>query len=108
MFLADKVSNVLVQRAQKFIEFNCGSETELLRDCIEEGSIDALRAVQMLYEDMYDGITFNFELKAPPAYCLLRWGTTGLEALVEAAQRSPTSKNISLTLGILAALAAEQ
>ena len=67
--------------------------------------MEALSAVQMLFEDMYGGITFNTELKAPAAWCLVRWGEAGLEALLEAAYRTPTFKNQWLTLEVLATLA---
>lgn len=60
----------------------------------------------MMAEDTYGGITFNWELKAAAAFCLIRWGEAGLNALVEIGRRSRTSKNHSLVLEILAALAA--
>jgi hypothetical protein len=75
---------------------------------VETGTVEGLHAVQMLYEDMYGGITFNYELKAPAAFCLIRWKDQGLKALVEAAQRTPRSKNQSLTIEILATLASGQ
>jgi Domain of unknown function (DUF4263) len=55
---------------------------------------------------MYGGLTFNFELKAPAAHSLICWGEIGLAALVEGAIRTATSKNVSLTIQILSALAA--
>jgi hypothetical protein len=70
--------------------------------CINDGSMSALVAVQMLYEDAYDGITFNYELKAPAGLALLRWGEQGVDALYEAALRSPTSKNISIAIDLMA------
>ncbi len=97
-----------VERAQEFLRTGSESHADLLYDCLLDGSLDALRAVQMLYEDMYGGMTYNFTLKAPAGYCLVRWGTDGLRALVEAAIRSPRSKNISIALGTLSALAAGQ
>lgn len=33
-------------------------------ESLEDGTLDALGAVQMLFEDMYEGYTFNLELKA--------------------------------------------
>jgi hypothetical protein len=57
-------------------------------------------------EHMYGGITFNFELKAPAAWCLVAWGPPGLQALVEMVRRTPTSKNYSLAFQILSTLAA--
>jgi hypothetical protein len=41
------------------------------------------------------------ELKAPPAWELACWGERGLDQLVDATLKAPTSKNISLCLQIL-------
>lgn len=102
----------LVDKARGFIEYGTGpggaDEIALLCECVEAGTLDALHAVQLIYEDMYGGITFNYQIKAPAAWCLVRWGEHGLDALVEAAQRTPTSKNRSLTIEILATLAARE
>lgn len=99
----------LGERAQEFIlHGQPGDQALLLSDCVEAGTLDALHAVQMLFEDMYGGITYNYELKAPAAFCLVRWEHQGLKTLVEAAQRTPTSKNLSLTLEVLATLASGQ
>ncbi len=57
-------------------------------------------------EDMYGGITYNYELKAPAALSLACWGVAGLDALVQVAVRTPTSKNQSLAVEVLATLAA--
>jgi hypothetical protein len=95
----------LINRAKKFIEAG-GDELALLRECIADGGVSALAAVQMMAEDMYGGRTFNFELKAPAAYSLVTFGEAGLRALAESAFRTPTSKNVSLCLSILAAVAA--
>src|SRR5690242_3779671 len=78
----------------------------LLRECVADGSLAALHCVARLYEDMYGGFTFNIELKAPASRTLLVWKDTGLRALVEAAQRNPTSKNVSIALQLLATVAA--
>jgi hypothetical protein len=94
----------LVDRARDFI-LHGGDQTAFLSECVEAGTVEGLHAVQMLYEDMYGGITYNYMLKAPAAFCLVRWEDQGLKALVEAAQRTPRSKNQSLTLEILATLA---
>ncbi len=91
----------LLTRARAYIEAgNATDGASLLRDCLADGGVQALAAVQLLAEDMYGGETFNFELKAPPALALLRWGEQGLDALVEMATRSPTSKNISICLSL--------
>ena len=42
--------------------------------------------MQLLAEDMYNEITFNFELKAPAAWCLLAWQTSGLQVLLDSPQ----------------------
>lgn len=93
-----------VERAQDFIQAG-GDEYALLRDCIADGGQGALAAVQMMAEDMYGGITFNFEIKAPAACTLIVFGVPGLRALVELTIRTPNSKNVSLCLSTLAALA---
>lgn len=98
----------LLERAARFVEPGGENEDEevLLRDCVRDGSLQALSAVQLVAEHMYGGLTYNFELKAPAAYCLVAFGVRGLDALVELATRSPTSKNVSLCLDVLASIAA--
>lgn len=97
----------LIERAIQFVETGRSEdEAGLLRDCVRANDLSALVAVQRLYEDMYGGFTFNFELKAPAAFCLLCWGEAGIDALIEGLKRTPSSKNASLTLQILSAVAA--
>ena len=96
----------VLERAQRFVVNGGEEEESLLLDCVRDGSLNALSAVQLLAEDMYGGHTFNFEFKAPAAYCLVALRERGLDALVELATRSPTSKNVSLCLKVLACLAA--
>ena len=96
----------LIDRARRFVEK--GSPTELLpllADCVAVGNSEGMLAVKLLACDMYGGITFNFELKAPAAYCLLAWGEDGLNALVENALIEPTSKNFSIAFQLLASTA---
>lgn len=76
-----------------------------IADCVTDGSLAALVAVQRLYEDMYGGVTFNYELKAPAGLALLRWGERGIDALYEAAVRSPTTKNLSIAIDVMATTA---
>jgi hypothetical protein len=95
----------LIARATDFIRAPNDDEYDLLLDCISDGGTAALAATQMLAEDMYDGFTFNFELKAPAALSLIVFGQAGLHALVEMAVRTPTSKNRSLCLSTLASVA---
>jgi hypothetical protein len=78
---------------------------QLLQACLRDGSLDALVCVTRMFEDMYGGITYNFELKAPPAWELACWGKLGVDQLVDATLKSPTSKNVSLCLQILSQLA---
>lgn len=97
----------ITDRAKRYLEPHPPeSQNAILIDCIHANNIEALRAVQMMYEDMYGGSTFNMDEKEPAAYALIRWGEQGLEALVESAQRISTSKNRSITIRILASLAA--
>lgn len=103
--LLERAELVIVE-AQRDARLRTEDRDGLLRDCVVDGGIAALAAVQRLAEDMYGGETFNFELKLPPAHALPRWGEAGLEALVEMATRTPTSKNLSLCLQVLAGVAA--
>ncbi|HET7550621.1 MAG TPA: Shedu anti-phage system protein SduA domain-containing protein [Gemmatimonadaceae bacterium] len=68
----------------------------------------ALATAQYLAENMYGGITYNFEFKAAAAICLVGFGEAGLRALVESARRTPKSKNVSLCLSILSSVAVGQ
>jgi hypothetical protein len=81
---------------------------ELLNSCVKDRSLEALVCVTRLFEDMYGGITFNFELKSPAAWELACWGKQGLDQLVAATKKNPTSKNTSLCLQILTVIASEQ
>lgn len=96
-----------LEQAEHFIAHGSteGIDLLLLR-MIQDGGGNALSAVQQMYEDMYEGITYNYYLKSPAAHSLVCWGSSGLQALVEGARRTPRSKNVSLTLEILSHLAA--
>lgn len=95
----------LIDRANEYLKPHpVEDQAEILRDCVESDSSESMRAVQLLYENMYGGATYNMWEKAPPAYTLLRWGTRGLEALIESAEKQPTFKNQSLTITILLSL----
>jgi hypothetical protein len=97
----------LLERAADFVEHGHPRyQTVLLAECVRAHNLDGLAAVQRLYEDMYGGITFNFELKVPAAVCLVIWGDAGINALMEGVRRTPSSKNISITVQLLGALAA--
>jgi hypothetical protein len=96
----------LQERAKHFVENgDPHDEGELLAECVGARNLDALAATQRLFEDMYDGITYNYEMKAPAAACLICWGKEGIKALVEGAKRTPASKNNSITLQLLSAVA---
>ena len=93
----------LMDRARQFVKE--GNPTELvplLTECVGIGNNEGMLAVKLLARDMYGGETFNFELKAPAAHCLLAWGEVGLRALVENAMEEPTTKNFSLAFQVLA------
>jgi len=81
---------------------------ELLLECLNDGTVEGLASVRRLYEDMYGRITFNFELKAPAASCLVYWGEAGLRALVDGAEATKASKNVSLCVRILSTVASGQ
>ena len=70
--------------------------------CAKDGSLDALVCITRLFEDMYGG---TFELKAPAAWERACCGERGLDQLVAATLKAPTSKNVSLCLQILTILA---
>ena len=103
------MSSDFIQRAQELVLV--GGPTELnalLSECVAARTPSALAAVQLLAEDMYGGMTYNFLLKAPAAHALIAWGAIGLEALAEMALRTRTTKNISLVFQVLAPIAAGQ
>ncbi len=96
----------LINRATQFIRDGHPNElSTLLADCVTAGNSEGMLAVKLLARDMYDGITFNLELKTPAAYCLLAWGQEGLETLVENALEEPTTKNFSMAFQLLASVA---
>ena len=96
----------LIDRARLFVEGDDAKELfPLLADCVAVGNSEGMLAVKLLARDMYGGITYNFMLKAPAAYCLLAWGEAGLKALVENALEEPTSKNFSMAFQLLASTA---
>lgn len=92
------------QRAEELISgpINLDSLVILLRDCVLDGGLEALTSVCRLYEDMYDGWTFNMEVKGPATAALLAWKENGLLALIEVAKRTPTTKNLGLAMEYLA------
>ena len=93
----------LIDRAKRFVEGSNDRDIfSLLADCVAAGNVEGMFAVKLLACDMYGGYTYNWELKAPSAYCLLAWGQDGLKALVESALEEPTSKNFSLAFQLLA------
>ena len=99
----------LLQRAQRFVPQPAPAELEhLLYDCVSAQTLDGLTAAQLLAEDMYGRITFNFELKFPAACCLVAWREQGLQALLEMTQRTQTTKNYSLAFQILSTLSARR
>jgi hypothetical protein len=101
------MSSDFIQKAQEFIPAGGPAELNaLLSECVAARTPSALAAVQLLAENMYGGMTYNFLLKAPAAHALVAWGAAGLDALVEMALRTRTTKNISLVFQILAPLAA--
>ena len=96
----------LLNRARQFVEGgNLPKLLLLLADCVAAANSEGMLAVKLLARDMYGGETYNFELKAPAAHCLLAWGEDGIEALAENAVEEPTSKNFSLAFQLLASTA---
>jgi len=99
MSLLDKAAKVTSSGGQSHV-------MALLNECLDARNAEALVATQRLFEDMYDGFTLNTEMKMPAAYCLLAWGEQGLECMMESVRRTPTIKNVSLAMQILASVAA--
>ncbi len=98
----------LAERVEHFVERGARADDllVLLKECVEAGGLEGLRGVRRLFEDMYGGMTFNAELKAPAASTLLIWGELGLDALMEAVNTHSTSKNFGIAMRLLAAVAA--
>lgn len=104
--LGKRVNVLLTEKARIFIHSKGYFEDaiKILSECLEDGSADALLAVQQMFEDMYDGVVYNSDLKAPAAVCLLRWMDKGLDALIEAAERTPEFKNRLFAISLLSSL----
>lgn len=99
----------LLEKVDQFIQNGSPrDQAALLSECLSARTIEAFLALQKMYEDNYGGFTFNFELKAPAAYCLIAWGVQGLEAIAEVVSRNPSSKNLSLAMEIFSCLASGQ
>ena len=99
MSLRARVEDFIAHRADRH------ELIQLLAECTQAGDTEALLCVRRLAEDMYGGITFNFELKAPAAWELACWGDAGIGQPAEAIRANPTSKNLSLCVQILCAIA---
>jgi hypothetical protein len=78
----------------------------LLRECIIEGGSEALEAVQLLAASPYGDETYALERKAPSAFALCCWGMQGLDALVAMTAPSANTTTVSLSLSVLASVAA--
>jgi hypothetical protein len=76
----------------------------LLKECVADGTLEALVCVRRLYESDYGWL--DFELKAPAASTLVFWGRTGIQALLDGARNYPTSENLSLCVQLLSSVAA--
>ena len=99
MSLRTRVEDFICHRAGRY------ELMELLVECAQAGDTEALMCVRRLAEDMYGGVTFNFDWTAPAAWELACWGDAGIQQLAEATRANPTSKNLSLCVQILCAIA---
>ena len=97
----------LQQKTDEFINHGDNQRDclNILEECIEDASGEALSCVRRLFEADYGGITFAIELKAPAAWALACWQENGLDHLVEATLHSPTLKNVSLCTQVLGTIA---
>lgn len=98
-------SHGILELARKFIE-NGGNQDEIIELALDRLDPESLVAVQLMAKDMYDGITFNSEMKWPAATALIAWGGQGIDALVQNARELPTTKNVGMALQILSGVAA--
>jgi hypothetical protein len=98
--LRDRVEDFIARRAHPDELY------QLLKECVQDGTVEGLACARRLFEDSYGGLTYNYELKAPAAATLVVWGEAGIQSLVDAALATRTSKNISLCIQILSSVAA--
>jgi hypothetical protein len=99
----------LIDTANAILERGGVSDvTEFVGKCVAAGTAEAMIAVKLLARDMYGGITFNYELKAPAVYGLIAWGAAGMAAIRENASEEESVKNYSLAITVLSSLVAGQ
>lgn len=79
---------------------------ELIARCIEVGGAEGLSSLRSMAEHDYDGITFKFELQAPPASSLILFGEAGLKELAGIALADLNSRKAVLAMELLACIAA--
>jgi hypothetical protein len=102
-------SSPLRDRIENFIRSGAGRDmlANLLNECVEMHSYEALCCVQRLFEDDYGGFTFNYELKLPAGVALIAWGRVGAEVLLRATIATPSVKNVLICIQVLACIASE-
>lgn len=81
------------------------SVIEFLSECVDAGAA-GLPFVQRLFVDDYGGFTYKHEFKGVAAATLLAWGESGLDAMIEAANRTGRVNDVGHAVRILAAVAA--
>lgn len=101
-------SDTLRDRVEYFVEHGGRPDDlrRLLKECVEDGTLEGLVCVRRMYEHMYGGMTENYRLKVPAASALLVWRNAGLQALMDAVKKYPEFKNVNIAIQLLASLAA--
>lgn len=78
----------------------------LISRCIDVGGVEGLSSLRFMAEHDYGGITFKFELQAPPASSLILFGEAGLQELAGIALANLNSRKAVLAMELLACIAA--
>ncbi|WP_020046824.1 Shedu anti-phage system protein SduA domain-containing protein [Rhizobium leguminosarum] len=78
----------------------------LIARCVDVGGAEGLSSLRSMAEHHYDGITFKFELQAPPASSLILFGEAGLKELAGIALADLNSRKAVLAMELLACITA--
>lgn len=98
----------LLSEVDAFTQTAVGPEKlyELIAKCVELGGAEGLLALRRMAEDDYGGITYKYELQAPPTSSLVLFGEAGLRELADMAISNPTGRRAVLAMELLAHIAA--
>lgn len=98
----------LLSEVDDFTQTATGPEKlyELIAKCLKVGGAEGLLALRRMAEDDYGGITYKYELQAPPTSSLILFGEAGLRELADMAISNPTGRRPVLAMELLAHIAA--